>query len=1015
MSKGQDFFAKIAAENNTARAGLEKCPPLCYDFKPFAQSERLAPPAEQKDHRTLLAGHDVKMAALREHYDSFLRSRVTGPLRENRRIYLDEFGFRFQTEDDKQNFAFVTGGKGEWEKVKIPHYHGPVGRWTAFYRCEFRVYKKSSLHYRLHFLGTDYVAKVYLNGRFIGQHEGMFSPFDFSVTDVITNGRNVLVVEIENDLPTTGIEGGRIDGDKIYAATGIGWDDPADGWHHCPPGGGIFNKVFIEEVGCYHIDSVFMRPDIDNATAQAWVQIQNESDENYCERGADDGLSVGIKVFAYNFDSEAYGEVVFDKIPYTGPGINYYRYELSMDDFKLWEQDSPFLYLARVSLYDRDGKLLDAHDEVFGMRKFHMDEDGGGGDKGALYLNNKPVILRGANDMGHMQLAVCDEDWELLIKDILIAKACNMNFYRFTQRPVQDEIYHYCDMLGMLNQTDLPLFSTMRRNQFYEGVRQTGEMERLIRSHPSSIMVTYINEAVPIERDGKLHRHLGRDELEAFFECCDRAVRLENPDRVIKRVEGDYDPPTYYGLSDFHCYNMWYTNHALPVGRLYANWLPAIRTGWKTGCGEYGTEGLDSFEVMSTRYPNAWLPDKNGDWLPDRIVNAQSNTMHGDWYEEQEGIHNWIEKSQAHQAFAARLMTDALRRRSDKVISTAIHLLIDAWPAGWMKTLVGVDRVPKPAYFDFAHSLVPLRNNLRSDRWTAYGGEEIKIENWLLNDLSEDVSGLVTVITARDGDGNVLASRECCDDVAAASPKLSAVLEIKMPEVEKRGVVHFDSALYRDGNMIHGERFSVGVFPRKSFDKTVACIGTGAVLAAKSLGLDYFESDSLPAGGVAFVSNSAARLTVLPKGCKVILLPSDDGGEYTLAGGRIGYEYLFNNGGAAGMRTFDEEEGVAFVARNPDEKETREFSATDFSYFYNADRDFIDTAAANYMVYGGGYTPLLFSYEKPSFFERTSGHKRKRPVALRTDSGVYALSCSVYGRLGVNPVLDGFFYNIINA
>ena len=28
-----------------------------------------------------------------------------------------------------------------------------------------------------------------------------------------------------------------------------------------------------------------------------------------------------------------------------------------------------------------------------------------------------------------------------LIEDILIAKLCNMNYYRITQRPVQDEIY----------------------------------------------------------------------------------------------------------------------------------------------------------------------------------------------------------------------------------------------------------------------------------------------------------------------------------------------------------------------------------------------------------------------------------------------------------------------------------------------------------------------------------------------------------------------------------------------
>ena len=41
-------------------------------------------------------------------------------------------------------------------------------------------------------------------------------------------------------------------------------------------------------------------------------------------------------------------------------------------------------------------------------------------------------------------------------------------------------------------QTDLPLFGSLRPNLFAEGVKQAGEMERLVRNHPSNIMVTYI-------------------------------------------------------------------------------------------------------------------------------------------------------------------------------------------------------------------------------------------------------------------------------------------------------------------------------------------------------------------------------------------------------------------------------------------------------------------------------------------------------------------------------------------
>ena len=113
-----------------------------------------------------------------------------------------------------------------------------------------------------------------------------------------------------------------------------------------------------------------------------------------------------------------------------------------------------------------------------------------------------------------------------------------MNFWRLTQRPVQAEVYDMCDRLGLMTQTDLPLFGVLRRNQFCEAVRQSEEMERLVRSHPCNILVSYINE--PYSGVGsKPHRNLLRVELERFFLASDQAVHQANPDRVIKAVDGD--------------------------------------------------------------------------------------------------------------------------------------------------------------------------------------------------------------------------------------------------------------------------------------------------------------------------------------------------------------------------------------------------------------------------------------------------------------------------------------------
>ena len=240
--------------------------------------------------------------------------------------------------------------------------------------------------------------------------------------------------------------------------------------------------------------------------------------------------------------------------------------------------------------------------------------------------------------MGFEQQCVIKKDWGQLRDDILLAKICHLNFWRFTQRPVQSEVYEFCDRLGLMTQTDLPLFGVLRKNQFCEAVRQAEEMERLVRNHPSNILISYINEPFP-GAGGKPHRHLLRPELESFFIAADQVVHLANPDRVIKPVDGDYDPPAS-GLPDNHCYNGWYNGHGLYLGKLHKGYWQKVKPGWFYGCGEFGSEGLDPVSVMRKYYPSEWLPhnsEEEKDWTPDQIISegfkgAQTGRFHYMWF-----------------------------------------------------------------------------------------------------------------------------------------------------------------------------------------------------------------------------------------------------------------------------------------------------------------------------------------------------------------------------------------------
>ncbi len=799
-----------------------------------------------------------ELAALREKYRPFMADYLPAWKTETEVVELRRFLFRYLRKGEI--FTDRNRPDAVWEEVTLPDYRGPAGedgKWKGYYRTHFAC-RKTGCEERiiLQFQSVDYIARVYVNGCFAGSHEGLFAPFSFDISDFVHPGENnELVVECQNDIPMMGV-GDLLDGDKLYAATGPGWDDSETGWHHCPAGAGITGKVTLEYRPCIFLEDVFVCPDIDAGAAQVRVGVRNYTDELQRD------YELRLRLLPKNFRGEAIAEYVHP-VPYIGVGQNEYRFVIDLKDYRLWEPETPWLYgvLLELSPAGQGGKeagresqrvpgregeepsfsaitCISRLAETVGIRKFVSDENSI--PKGKFFLNNRPIVLRGANEMGHLQQCAMNRDWDLLVDDILIAKMCHMNYYRVTQRPVQREIYDYFDMLGMMHQCDLPLFSFMRRPQFAEGVRQCVEMEHLIRNHPSSVMVTFINEPMTIKKTQdpkskgsvrsvtKGHRHLMRDELEAFFVAARQAIYTENPGRVIKNVEGDYEPPTVEGMPDFHCYTMWYSHHAMPIGKLLAGYLPAVKSGWMTGCGEYGAEGLDNLHVMKTRYPEAWLePDEEGHWYPDKIVRAQTHSLQGDWYQEQNTMEEWIRESQCFQAKATTMMTDAFRRRADVIGHTAIHLLIDAWPSGWMKTLVDCEREPKRAYFAYQDSLVPVRMNFYCPRAYVYGGEKVPVEVWLLNDSGQDRELLVQAAFGKENFS--LTGR-----VEAASCAFLGTLEVTMPFVEAvtqitvegcvRDLTEEISGKEYDGEMpgqkqsesrLYGEKLGFTVYPAK--------------------------------------------------------------------------------------------------------------------------------------------------------------------------------------------------------
>lgn len=1022
----QDFFAEIAMTQHPIGNNDKEIPPREDSKVVFRKSEATFPYGQVKVAQDYTDAERFEqfqkdMAALREQYKPFMESHLP-QIEDIKKTELKTFDFRYLKE--REIFTQMNDYPNDWEQITIPDYRGPEGKWKAYYRTKFTVDSiKENHHIVIRFQCVDYKCLVYINGNYIGGHEGFFAPFEFDITDYVQK-ENELVIEVHNDYTTKGDDGPVVDGDKIYAATGPGWDDPTTGWHHCPPGAGVFGKVTVEERPQFFIDDIFPRPDIDKKHVEMRVGVMNY--ENFIP----EEFQMEIQILPKNFISEEHadnnGKVEFRaEMKVIGMGKNEYRYQIPMKEFRLWTLENPYLYGA-ICTIKKDGKIVSQAVKHFGMRKFVSDETTE--PKGKFYFNNKPIIMRGANEMGHLQQCVMNDDYDQLIDDILIAKLCNMNYYRLTQRPVQEEIYDYMDMLGMMTQTDLPLFSTLRRNQAMEAVKQAGEMEHLIRSHPSAFMVTFINEPVCIRMTEdpnskyskryalKGHRHLYRDELEAFFAAARKMIYIENPDRVVKNVEGDYDPPTSEGMPDFHTYTMWYSHHPIPVGKLSRGYIPPVKQGWMIGCGEYGAEGLDPVALMKKRYPEEWLAKNDkGNWYPTAIVRAQTNAMHGDWFGEQTTMEDWVEASQIHQANATKIMTDAFRRRADYIGHTAIHLLIDAWPAGWMKTLVDCERTPKKAYYAYMDSLVPYRVNLRCDRLYLYENEVVPVEAWLLNDTGDAKEGKIVATVSMNG--KVCSSYECDGAVDAASSECIGKIPMEVPAVEEETVIALDAVVYdKDGKILNAERMEFYAYPAKekmhSKETKVCAIGEAAQNIANVYGFDTIAAaENGTMNGNTTMADATEKCAMLVSeiegneekvnaclekgGTAVVILPDIEQTNTTI-----------------GDITIETKKGPRVYFADG----KKELISYHFNWMYNEKIDYMDVLARKYLL-GDQGEELLFTYGK-SGVDGVKAPKVHFPLVKKYQKGngtLYVVSLVLEGKIGNNANLDKFLMDCIEG
>jgi len=831
--KDPDVFVGFALQQREKVPGLQKNPAPVF---PQVLLPWDATPAKAFAYGNAIHTQqqlDVELSRMRKQFAPFMLNLAPALPFKRLTVPLNEFEWKLvaseMTRDANGSWYPVStlrnvSDSTQWKKVTIPHYEGPINKAEAIYRKEITITKDQLTAGKLflHFNGVDYISKVFINHKLVGEHTGLSGAFEFDIRSYLHTGKNLLEIKVYNDAIMMGDNfftgPGRKFGTKLAASGGPGWDQQG-WWANCPPGFGIWQKCYLEKRAPVFINDLYVRPLLQQSAAMVSVQIPADAKD----------VSLFYSLYGQNFKATIHKKNSINQKAIASQEGNSrfktitFRVNIPKDALRSWSPDAPWLYQLQVYVV-KHGKAVDAVSKQFGMRSFEQSSTSI--PKGRFYLNGAEIKLRGANMMGNIMQCVMQKNWRQLEDDILLAKIVGMNFWRMTQQPCQEEAYDYFDKLGLMAQTDMPAFNGYRKDVVDEVLSQFKETMHLIRNHPSNIVLSYLNEP-----DFSKPMMLSRKEHEQLFYSFDSLARKINPGQVTKWIDGDYVnlSPRF---SDHHDYSIWYGDGIR--SKYFGEWHDT-RANWMYGCGEFGAEGLDDIELMQKRYPLSWIqPNSEGKWNPAVIFRCQTPTVGKKWLALKDSTQaTWVTESRAYQQSAIRLFSEALRR-NNHMNSFAVHLLIDAWPAGWLKSLVGVDRRAKPAYFEYRNALRPVAVNLRPDAFYGFSGDSSHIAVFVCNDKANAISGAHLRYQVLQN-GQVLYTGIRSAAIRASEAAYQGSLKFKLPIVQQREPITVVVALFDAKNkLIHDSAHNIEVFPASDRGKKLDRPGGYAqVLIAK--------------------------------------------------------------------------------------------------------------------------------------------------------------------------------------
>lgn len=316
----------------------------------------------------------------------------------------------------------------------------------------------------IHFEGSDFITKVWVNGKFVGKNIGGYHRFSFDITEFIVDGSNNITIKVEDSLSKS-----QPRGKQRYIHENFKC------WYVQTTG--IWKTVWIETVPSDYITYIKNTPLYDEA------KLELELNTNISQE----------KVNEYEIETliKFNNEVINVQRNKLDDGVYKYSMNICKDDtskIKEWSMDNPNLYDIVYRLYKND-VLIDEVSSYFGVRKISIE-----GNK--ILLNNQELYLRMILDQGYWKeshLTPPSED--ALLKDLEIVKRFGYNGIRKHQKIEDERFLYYCDKLGILVWSEMANCYDYNSKSIEYFTNEWIEVVKQNYNHPSIITWVPINES----------------------------------------------------------------------------------------------------------------------------------------------------------------------------------------------------------------------------------------------------------------------------------------------------------------------------------------------------------------------------------------------------------------------------------------------------------------------------------------------------------------------------------------